>query len=131
MATIEAPLNRHSSQFAENNNRLATRNSPRQNVPQMQHKEAQMKTASMPSLRVDPQLRQDAESVLQQGETLSSFMEQALRTSIQSRKFRQDFIARGLASRYEARKTGEYFAADEVLSEMEALLVKSDSRTRR
>lgn len=90
-----------------------------------------MKTASMPSLRVDPELRQDAESVLHQGETLSSFMEQALRASIQSRKSRQEFIARGLASRDEARKTGEYFAAEEVLSEMDALLVKSDSRTRR
>jgi predicted transcriptional regulator len=90
-----------------------------------------MKTASIPSLRVDPELRQDAESVLHQGETLSSFMEQALRASIQSRKSRQEFISRGLASRDEARKTGEYFAADEVLSEMDALLVKSDSRTRR
>jgi predicted transcriptional regulator len=97
----------------------------------MQRKEANMKTASLPSLRVDPELRQDAESVLHQGETLSSFMEQALRASIQSRKSRQEFIARGLASRDEARKTGEYFAADEVLSEMDALLVKSDSRTRR
>jgi predicted transcriptional regulator len=97
----------------------------------MQRKEANMKTASLPSLRVDPELRQDAESVLHQGETLSSFMEQALRASIQSRKSQQEFIARGLASRDEARKTGEYFAADEVLSEMDALLVKSDSRTRR
>jgi predicted transcriptional regulator len=97
----------------------------------MQRKEANMKTASLPSLRVDPELRQDAESVLHQGETLSSFMEQALRASIQSRKSRQEFIARGLASRDEARKTCEYFAADEVLSEMDALLVKSDSRTRR
>jgi predicted transcriptional regulator len=97
----------------------------------MQRKEASMKTASLPSLRVDPELRQDAESVLHQGETLSSFMEQALRASIQSRKSQKEFIARGLASRDEARKTGEYFAADEVLSEIEALLVKSDSRTRR
>jgi predicted transcriptional regulator len=97
----------------------------------MQRKEAQMKTASIPSLRVDPELRQDAESVLHQGETLSSFMEQALRASIQSRKAQQEFIARGLTSRDEARKTGEYFAAEEVLSEMDALLVQSDSRTRR
>lgn len=90
-----------------------------------------MKTASMPSLRVDIELRQDAESVLQQGETLSSFMEQALRTSIQSRKTRQEFIARGLASRDEARKTGEYFSANEVLCELDALLGKSGGRTRR
>ena len=38
-----------------------------------------MKTATIPSLRVDPALREAAESVLDQGETLSSFVETALR----------------------------------------------------
>ena len=69
-----------------------------------------MKTASMPSLRVDPELRQDAESVLREGETLSSFMEQALRANIQSRRLQNEFVARGLFSRDEARRTGEYFS---------------------
>ena len=32
-----------------------------------------MKTATLPSLRVDPALREAAEAVLQEGETLSSF----------------------------------------------------------
>jgi hypothetical protein len=31
----------------------------------------------------------------------------------------REFIARGLASRDEARRTGEYFSAEEVLREME------------
>jgi hypothetical protein len=34
-----------------------------------------MKTASHPSLRIDPDLRQAAESVLNEGESLSSLME--------------------------------------------------------
>ncbi|MBW6510910.1 MAG: prevent-host-death protein [Desulfuromonadaceae bacterium] len=90
-----------------------------------------MKTASMPSLRVDPELRHDAESVLREGETLSSFMEQALRLSIQSRRVQKEFIARGLISRDEAKQTGEYFAAEDVLLEMQELLAQAQTRARK
>ncbi len=38
-----------------------------------------MKSATLPSLRVDPALREAAEAVLEEGETLSSFVEQAVR----------------------------------------------------
>ena len=37
-----------------------------------------MKTSTIPSLRVDPQLRLAAESVLRDGESLSGFVEQAI-----------------------------------------------------
>ena len=90
-----------------------------------------MKTASMPSLRVDPELRHDAESVLLEGETLSSFMEQALRSSIQSRRVQKEFIARGLTSRDEAKRTDEYFAAEDVLSEMKEMLSQAEARVRK
>ena len=90
-----------------------------------------MKTASMPSLRVDPELRQDAESVLREGETLSSFMEQALRSSIQSRRVQKEFIARGLISRDEAKRTGEYFAAEDVLVEMQEMLSQAQTKARK
>ena len=87
-----------------------------------------MKTANMPSLRVDPELRHDAESVLREGETLSSFMEQALRSYIQSRRAKKEFIARGLVSRDEALRTGEYFSAEDVLSEMEDMLSQAKTK---
>ena len=90
-----------------------------------------MKTASMPSLRVNPELRQDAESVLRDGETLSSFMEQALRSSIQSRRVQKEFIARGLTSRDEAKRTGEYFAAEDVLVEMQEMLSQAQTKARK
>lgn len=86
-----------------------------------------MKTSSIPSLRVSPELRHDAESVLREGETLSSFMEQALRSSIQSRRVQKEFIARGLASRDEAKQTCEYFTAEDVLSEMKDLLSQAEA----
>lgn len=79
-----------------------------------------MKTATLPSLRVDPELRQSAESVLKKGETLSAFVESSVRAQVQFRQTQAEFIARGLASREEAQRTGEYYSAEEVLSMLKA-----------
>jgi predicted transcriptional regulator len=84
-----------------------------------------MKTATIPSLRVDPELRQAAENVLQEGETLSSFVEQSLRLNIDHRRMQQAFVARGLASRDEAQRTGEYFPADQVLAELDEMYARA------
>lgn len=84
-----------------------------------------MKTASMPSLRVDPALREAAESVLHEGESLSSFMEQSLRDEVTRRQLQREFLARGLASRDKARRTGEYFEADTVHAELRGMLAKA------
>lgn len=89
-----------------------------------------MKTATIPSLRVDPALRRAAESVLHDGETLSAFMEQSLRAQIDRRLTQQAFLARGLASRDEAQSTGEYFAADDVLQELDNMLSVAQAKAR-
>lgn len=81
-----------------------------------------MKTASLPSLRVDPALRQAAEAVLQEGETLSGFVEQSVRAQVQLRQQQEAFMARGLASRDSARASGRYIEAAEVLAGLEARL---------
>ncbi|MEN3146947.1 YlcI/YnfO family protein [Neorhizobium sp. IRAMC:178] len=81
-----------------------------------------MKTATIPSLRVDPELRAAAESVLKEGETLSAFVENSLRAQINYRQTQAEFIARGLASREEAKRTGEYYSAGEVHAELRAML---------
>lgn len=81
-----------------------------------------MKTASIPSLRVAPELRQAAENVLKEGETLSGFVEQSIRANIERRQFQQEFIARGLASRDEAKRTGVYYSAEEVMDELKSKL---------
>lgn len=81
-----------------------------------------MKTATMPPLRVDPELRQAAESVLRQDESLSAFMEAALRESIARRRLQREFVARGLDARAQARRDNEYFDADAVHAELESML---------
>lgn len=88
-----------------------------------------MKTATIPSLRVSPELRSAAESVLQEGETLSSFVEQSLRNNIEHRRFQQEFIARGLASREQARLTGEYISAEDMQRELEDMLAQAEAKT--
>ena len=89
-----------------------------------------MKTASIPSLRVDPKLRRAAESVLQDGESLSSFVEHSIRMCIDRRRLQKEFIARGLASRDEAKRTGEYFSADEIREEMDRMLIEAEARAK-
>lgn len=89
-----------------------------------------MKTASLPTLRVEPELRHAAENVLLEGETLSSFVEQAVRANIARRKMQQEFISRGLAAADAAKQSGEYFAADEVLAELDDMLAKAQSGPR-
>jgi predicted transcriptional regulator len=79
-----------------------------------------VKTTTIPPLRVSPALRREAESVLAEGETLSSFMLEALQKSIVQRRDQQAFIARGLASAAKARRTGRYVNADEVLRKLGA-----------
>lgn len=87
-----------------------------------------MKSASLPSLRVDPELREAAESVLQEGESLSSFIEASVRETIERRRVRAEFVARGLAGRDEARRTGGYHTAGSVHAELRQMLAKATKR---
>ena len=81
-----------------------------------------MKTATFPSLRVEPEFRQAAEQVLQEGESLSSFVEESIRENISRRQLQSEFVARGLSSREHARVTGKYVSADAVLGRLEKML---------
>ncbi len=73
-----------------------------------------MKAASLPSLRVEPALREAAESVLQENETLSSLMETAVRDLVHRRQVRAEFLRRGIESLEEYRRTGVSTSAEEV-----------------
>lgn len=88
-----------------------------------------MKTASIPSLRVTPELRNAAESVLRNGESLSSFVEKSIRAQIDLRHAQQAFITRGLAAQMEARKTGAYHSAEDILAELDEMLSTAESKT--
>ena len=88
-----------------------------------------MKSATLPPLRVTPDLRAAAESVLQEGESLSSFVETSVRRQIEFRRVQKEFIARGLAAREEARRTGVYYSKEESLAALDAILARHKPAT--
>ena len=89
-----------------------------------------MKTATLPSLRVDPTLRLAAEEVLQEGESLSSFVEHSVRTQIDLRKSQETFVARGLAARDAAKAAGTFVSSGAVLKKLESRLAKAKKKSR-
>ncbi|AKU25027.1 prevent-host-death protein [Massilia sp. NR 4-1] len=85
-----------------------------------------MKTATFPSLRVEQELQEAAEQSLHEGETLSSFVEQSIRESIERRRYQREFLARGLASREDAKRTGNSVSSEAVLR-LEGMLAAAKS----
>lgn len=90
-----------------------------------------MKTAQLPPVRVEPAIREEIESVLRDGESLSQFVEAATLQAARRRKAQQEFVARGRASLAQARKTGEFYPLDEMLDRMRARLVARMDEARR
>lgn len=87
-----------------------------------------MKTATIPSVRVEPEFRAEVESVLAEGESLSEFVEASVRASVERRRVQAEFVARGLRSRDEARRTGDYVDADLVVARLERKLDAARAR---
>lgn len=77
-----------------------------------------MKTAAIPAVRVSPELRQAAEDLLEAGETLSGFVEEAVRRNVEFRQAQKAFLERGLASREASRKSGKYVSSAAMLGKL-------------
>lgn len=87
-----------------------------------------MKTATIPSVRVEPEFRAEVEAVLGEGETLSEFVEASVRAGVERRRIQAEFIGRGLRSRDEARRTGQYVDADVVVANLQRKLEAARTR---
>jgi hypothetical protein len=79
-------------------------------------------------LRVDSALCAAAESVLQEGETLSGFVLEAVRLNIERRGAQREFIAHGLVTREAARQSGQYVSSDEMLMRLDTSLAKARAK---
>lgn len=79
-----------------------------------------MKTAVIPQVRVEPELRADLDSVLLPGETLTEFVEASVRRAVEFRRVQTDFAARCDASLAAHERTGVAIPSDVVLSKLEA-----------
>lgn len=81
-----------------------------------------MKSAVIPQVRVEPELRAELEAVLHEGETLSEFVEASVRSAVTFRRVQTRFHARGQAAWEHYQDTGESLSAAEVLAKLQAKL---------
>ena len=79
-----------------------------------------MKTATLPAIRVEPELREKIESLLGPGESLSGFMESTLRSAVECRAVQSEFSARGKRSQEHFDGTGISYSTDEVVERLNA-----------
>ena len=81
-----------------------------------------MKTATLPPIRVAPDFRLELEGVLEQGESLSQFVENAVRATVARRKNQAEFVRRGIAAIAATRQNGDGIPAAVVVASLEAKL---------
>jgi Arc/MetJ-type ribon-helix-helix transcriptional regulator len=81
-----------------------------------------MKTATLPPIRVAPNFRLELEGVLEQGESLSQFVEKAVRATVARRKNQAEFIRRGIAAIEATKRDGGGIPAEAVIARLEAKL---------
>lgn len=81
-----------------------------------------MKTATLPPIRVAPDFRIELEGVLEQGESLSQFVENAVRTTVAKRKNQAEFVRRGITAIEVTQRDGGGIPSDVVIAKLEAKL---------
>jgi hypothetical protein len=86
-----------------------------------------MKTAVIPQVRVEPALRAELDAVLGQDETLSEFVEDAVRRAVEHRRVQATFLARGEAAWQAYQRDGQSVPAEAVLTKLQ---VRLDERRR-
>ena len=87
-----------------------------------------MKSAVIPQIRVEPELRAELESVLQPGETLTDFVEATVPNAIAFRRVQTAFHARAQAASEAYHRTG---ISAPVVTVLERLQAKLDSRRKK
>lgn len=77
-----------------------------------------MKSTTLPPVRVEPEFRAAAESVLREGESLTGFIEATVRRAVEYRRVQAEFHARGQAAWEEIQRGGVTHSAEDVLARL-------------
>lgn len=85
-----------------------------------------MKTALLPATRVTPALRKRVESLLEQGETVSGFIEAAVTRHAEARSEQRAFVKRGLA----AEQAADWVTPEEVFAAVRQASTKGKRKAR-
>ena len=83
-----------------------------------------MKDAVISRVRVETELRASLDAVLRPGETLTDFVEVAVRNAVEYRRVQTDFASRCDASLDEYERTGVSILAAQVIAKLESKLAR-------
>ncbi len=88
-----------------------------------------MRTSTFPPIRVEPEMRAQTEAVLREGESLTQFIEDAVRKEVEWRAAQAAFVARAQAALKEHEERGGPALAD-VQARMQQRATKGAERIR-
>jgi uncharacterized protein YndB with AHSA1/START domain len=111
-------VSRHSCEFTPKGSQLVL---DLDAATHLQHNQG-MKTAIIPQVRVEPQLRADLDAVLRDGETLSEFVESTVRGAVEHRLVQSAFAARADEAWMRFQRTGAGRPAEDVIADMRTRL---------
>jgi Arc/MetJ-type ribon-helix-helix transcriptional regulator len=87
-----------------------------------------MKTSTIPPIRIEPSFREEIEQSLEDGETMASLVENAVRTEVTRRRDQSEFVRRGLAAIARSEADGDWIAAETVIAKLEAKVAAARAR---
>jgi hypothetical protein len=87
-----------------------------------------MKSSTLPTVRVEPGLRNDAEAVLDDGESLSDFVAECVRQGVTWRRTQDQFLARAHGAVERAIREGSGISPSELLKSMDDRLETAKRR---
>jgi hypothetical protein len=92
------------------------------------HYIVEMKTSTLPAVRVEPTLRSDAEAVLDEGESLSDFVASCVRDGIAWRRTQEAFLARASVAVERSEREDSGISPQEMLRQMDVRLEAARQR---
>ena len=89
-----------------------------------------MKTATIPPIRIESAFRQEIEQSLGDGETMAALVENAVRTEVTRRRDQSEFVRRGLVAIARSEADGDWIPAEMVIAKLEAKVAAARERQR-
>lgn len=77
-----------------------------------------MKSATLPPVRLRPELRDDMEASLAEGETVSAFVSEAVRQYVVQRQADRSWVARAWAARETLQQGGAWETPESLLGDL-------------
>jgi hypothetical protein len=91
----------------------------------------EMRSATFPPIRVEPEVRAEVEAVLREGESLTQFIEEAVVAAAAWRRTQAEFVARGEAAIKRWKREGGGQSVDEVMNDLQRRLDEAKRRSAR